>query len=241
MISCKKHEQPYGASEDRLQPKPIEHKAQNSTNEHRKAEEKKENPKEAMLDVPLISQNPELKYGCEVTSLTMVLHYAGIQVDKMKLANELPKDSDPVKKISGDIQSWGNPDHGFVGDITGKKMGYAVYAKPLEQLMRKYLPDQTVNLTGKSMDDVFSQITKGKPVVVWTTGDYKQPDRWETWKHGNEEIHTPLDLHAVVLVGFDPDYVYINDPLTGKKAHKVERKMFIRTWEIMGKQALTYN
>lgn len=45
----------------------------------------------------------------------------------------------------------------------------------------------------------------------------------------------------VPLLGFDPDYDYINDPLTGKKAHKVEREMFIRTRVIIGKQALTYN
>ncbi|MEC2743817.1 C39 family peptidase, partial [Bacillus cereus] len=29
--------------------------------------------KKIILDVPLISQKPELKYGCEVTSLAMVL------------------------------------------------------------------------------------------------------------------------------------------------------------------------
>ncbi|MCZ8517673.1 C39 family peptidase [Paenibacillus filicis] len=95
-------------------------------------------------------------------------------------------------------------------------------------------------MTGKPWRDVIAQIIKGKPVVVWTTGDYKQPDRWKTWKHGNEEIKTPLDLHAVVLIGFDPDHVYIDDPLTGKKAHRVNKKMFFRTWEIMGKQALTF-
>jgi uncharacterized protein YvpB len=195
---------------------------------------------EILLDVPIIAQNPELKYGCEVTSLAMLLQYAGIQVDKIKLADELPKDEDPVSKTkSGNITHWGNPDHGFVGDITGKTMGYAVYAGPLEQLMKQYLPD-TINLTDKPFEDILKQLHDRKPVIVWTTGDYKLPDRWETWRHENEEIHTPLDLHAVVLVGFNSTHFYVNDPLSGKKAYPVEKQTFIDTWVALGKQGLSY-
>lgn len=195
-----------------------------------------------LLDIPLIKQNPELKYGCEVTSLAMVLKHAGIETDKMKLANELPKDDDPVKKTqSGDITRWGNPDHGFVGDITGKSAGYAVYVGPLEKLMNQYLKNQSINLTRRSFDEVLGQIKKGKPVILWTTGDYKAPDRWESWKHGNEEIKTPLDLHAVVLVGFDKEHLYINDPLTGKKAQKTKKDSFLESWNALGQQALSYN
>jgi uncharacterized protein YvpB len=69
-----------------------------------------------------------LKYGCKVTNLAMVLKHAGLETDKLKLADELPKDDDPVQKTkSGDITRWGNPDHGFVGDITGKSTGFAVW------------------------------------------------------------------------------------------------------------------
>ncbi|MEX2461353.1 MAG: C39 family peptidase [Paenibacillaceae bacterium] len=195
-----------------------------------------------ILDIPIIKQNPELKYGCEVTSLAMVLKHAGVETNKLKLADELPKDDDPVQKTkSGDITRWGNPDHGFVGDITGKTAGYAVYAGPLEKLMNQYLKNRTVNLTRKSFDKVLVQIKKGKPVILWTTGDYKVPDRWESWKHGNEKINTPLDLHAVVLVGFDKDNIYINDPLSGKKAKKIKKDSFLKSWIALGQQALSYN
>lgn len=200
-------------------------------------------PKEdkVMLDVPLIPQNPELKYGCEVTSLAMVLQHAGIKVEKTELAKGVKKENDPLSvDQKGDIKHWGDPEDGFVGDVTGKNKGYAVHVKPLQELMEHYLPGRTVNLTGKSFDDVVSQINAGKPVVVWTTGDYKLPDRWESWKHGNERIHAPMDLHAVVLVGYEPGYIYVNDPLSEKKGHKVSRETFIGSWNALGKQALSY-
>jgi uncharacterized protein YvpB len=195
-----------------------------------------------ILDVPLVRQNPELKYGCEVTSLSMVLQYAGVKVDKIKLANQLDKDMDPViKDKNGNILKWGNPDDGFVGDITGKHMGYAVFDKPMERLMTKYLPNRTINLTNKPFDQILAQVNKGKPVLVWTTGDYRLPDRWESWKHGNQTIKTPLDLHAVVLVGYDKDYVYLNDPLSGRKNVQVKKTTFIQSWEALKKRALSYN
>lgn len=154
-----------------------------------------------LLDVPIIKQNPELKFGCEVTSLAMVIKHAGINTDKLKLAEELPKDEDPQQKTaSGDITRWGNPAHGFVGDVTGKQAGFAVYVGPLEKLMKKYLPNRTVNLTKKPFSEVLAQLQNGKPVIVWTTGDFKVPDRWESWKHGNEQINISMLLFLWVMI-----------------------------------------
>lgn len=44
-----------------------------------------------LLDVPVLLQFPELPRGCEVTSLAMMLNYAGIQVDKLTLATKVNK------------------------------------------------------------------------------------------------------------------------------------------------------
>lgn len=195
-----------------------------------------------LLDVAIIKQKPELKNGCEVTSLAMVLQYAGIKVNKMELAEKVAKDNDPiVRNSNGDIIHWGNPNHGFVGDITGKSKGYSVYEKPAEQLMKQYLPDRTLNLTGKPFDAVIEQLRNEKPVMVWTTSHFKAPVTWDSWNHGEEKINATFELHSVVLVGFDHDFVYVNDPLTGVKGQKVNRLSFIESWEALGKQALSYN
>ncbi|WLR53671.1 C39 family peptidase [Mesobacillus subterraneus] len=195
----------------------------------------------ALLNVPLIKQNPELKYGCEVTSLAMMLKYAGADTDKMKLFKEIKKENDALKRsANGDILSWGNPAVGFVGDMTGKQAGYAVFDKPIIDLINRYLPGRAVNLTGKEFDAVLDQVSAGYPAVVWTTGNYRLPDRWESWTHGNEVIKTPLDLHAVVLVGFNETTVYLNDPLSGRKQVPVNKTIFIKTWKAMQSRAVSY-
>jgi uncharacterized protein YvpB len=194
-----------------------------------------------MLDVPLIKQNPELKYGCEVTSLAMVLRYGGADTNKMKLFQQIKKDPDPLKRSArGDIVSWGNPAEGFVGDMTGRHAGYAVFDRPMIDLINHYFPGRAVNLTGKDFSEVLDHVSAGYPVVVWTTGDYRLPDRWESWTHGTEKIKTPLDLHAVVLVGYEANTVYINDPLSGKKQVPVNKQRFINTWKAMQSRAVSY-
>jgi uncharacterized protein YvpB len=194
-----------------------------------------------MLDVVLIKQNPELRYGCEVTSLAMVLNYAGVQTDKMDLYRSIQKDPDPIKRAgNGDILNWGNPADGFVGDMTGRQAGYAVFDKPMEALVNQKLPGRAVNLTNLPFEQVLDHVSAGYPVVVWTTGDYRLPDRWESWYHGQQLIKTPLDLHAVVLVGYDANYVYLNDPLSGRKQVRVGKEQFISSWKALQSRAISY-
>ncbi|PGV48853.1 peptidase C39 [Bacillus sp. AFS037270] len=194
-----------------------------------------------LLNVVLIKQNPELRYGCEVTSLAMVLNYAGVKTDKMDLYRRIQKDPDPlIKSASGNILRWGNPADGFVGDMTGRRAGYAVFDRPMVALINQKLPGRAVNLTNLPFDRVLAHVSSGYPVVVWTTGDYRLPDRWESWYHGKQFIKTPLDLHAVVLVGYDPNYVFLNDPLSGRKQVRVNKEQFIRSWKALQSRAVSY-
>ncbi|PLS06380.1 C39 family peptidase [Neobacillus cucumis] len=194
-----------------------------------------------LLNVVLIKQNPELRYGCEVTSLAMVLNYAGVKTNKMDLYRRIQKDPDPlIKSARGDILRWGNPADGFVGDMTGRRAGYAVFDRPMIALINQKLPGRAVNLTNQPFDKVLAHVSAGYPVVVWTTGDYRLPDRWEGWYHGSQFIKTPLDLHAVVLVGYDTNNVYLNDPLSGRKQVRVNKQQFIRSWKALQSRAVSY-
>lgn len=194
----------------------------------------------AMLDAPHIRQLPELPSGCEVTSLTMMVLYAGVLKDKMELAAEMKRDTTPLRRgKDGSIAYWGNPHTGFVGEVTGAAKGFGIYHGPLFELQQQYIPS-AVDLTGQPFEQLEQQLREGIPSVVWTTIDYRVPDKWTTWETPIGPIQTTFMEHAVLLVGFDEHHVYVNDPLSGQAKTKIDKAQFLLTWEAMGKQALSY-
>jgi uncharacterized protein YvpB len=193
-----------------------------------------------MLEAPVVKQKPELPSGCEVTTLTMLLQFYGLAKDKMELAAEMKRDTTPIKRnADGSIAYWGNPNLGFVGDVTGASKGFGIYHTALLDLLHKYIP-KAVDLTLQPWDKLELQLGEGIPSLVWTTIDYQVPDKWVVWDTPIGPIQTTFMEHAVLLVGFDEQYVYVNDPLSGRSQVKIDKAQFISTWEAMGRQALSY-
>lgn len=218
---------------------PILQPQQNSKSRTKKPIQKKES---VLLSAPLVKQLPELRNGCEITSLTMLLQYYGVKKEKMELVPELIQDKTPIKRdMNGKILTWGDPDKGFVGDITGKTIGYGVYHKPLFRLLKNYI-DTAIDLSGSSLNELELKLSKGFPVVVWTTINYTAPAKkdWRTWKSPTGTVRATFKEHSVLLVGYDKDHIYLNDPLSGKKQVKIEKKTFLSGWTAMGKQAISY-
>ncbi|WP_242237003.1 C39 family peptidase [Bacillus cereus group sp. BfR-BA-01316] len=190
-----------------------------------------------LSNVPLIQQLPELDRGCEVTSLTMMLQYAGVSVDKMKLANEIKK----VDFLDDGVR--GNPNEGFVGNIyTFSESGYGVYHGPLFQLAKKYLPSEAVDLTGKSIGELYKSVNNGQPVVMITNATYAplDEDEFTIWETNSGDVSITYNEHCVVLVGYDKESVYIQDPLNERPNISVSRADFEKAWVQMGSQAISY-
>ncbi|MFB5252635.1 C39 family peptidase [Bacillus mycoides] len=190
-----------------------------------------------LSNVPLIQQLPELERGCEVTSLAMMLQYAGVSVDKMQLANEIKK----VNFMEDGVR--GNPNEGFVGNIyTFSESGYGVYHGPLFQLAKKYLPNEAVDLTGKSIEEIYKSVKAGQPVVMITNATYAplDEDEFTTWETNSGDVSITYNEHCVVLVGYDKESVYIRDPLDDSLDVKVPRGNFEQAWVQMGSQAISY-
>jgi uncharacterized protein YvpB len=190
-----------------------------------------------LSSVPLIQQLPELDRGCEVTSLAMMLQYAGVSVDKMTLANEIKK----VNFIEDGVR--GNPNEGFVGNIyTFSESGYGVYHGPLFQLAEKYLPNKAVDLTGKNIEEIYKSVKAGQPVVMITNATFAplDEDEFTTWETNSGDVSITYNEHCVVLIGYDQESVYIRDPLEDSLDVKVPRETFEQAWVQMGSQAISY-
>lgn len=196
-------------------------------------------PSSVLLDAPLVRQLPELRSGCEITSLTMLLQYYGVGKSKLELAAEMKRDTTPIRwNGDGSIAYWGNPNVGFVGEITGASKGFGIYHTALFPLLKQYAPS-AVDLTSKPFETLEKQLQQGIPSVVWTTIDYQIPDKWVVWDTSLGPIRTTFMEHAVLLVGYDEQYVYVNDPLSGRSKQRIDKSSFIQTWEAMGRQALS--
>jgi|GEM_PF-1200710 len=196
-------------------------------------------PPAARLDAPLILQYPELPRGCEITTLTMLINYYGLNVNKIQLASEMKRDETPIRYEKGNIVHWGNPSEGFVGDITLNSPGLGIYHEALFPLLETYVPT-AVNLTGADYGELERKISEGIPVMVWISVRYDVPDNWMEWDSPTGRVRATTSMHAALMVGYDERYVYVNDPLKQQKGYRVEKKSFIKSWEAFGKQALSY-
>ncbi|ERL64556.1 C39 family peptidase [Schleiferilactobacillus shenzhenensis] len=108
----------------------------------------------SLSGVPLIAQRPELPNGCEITAVTMMLRYAGANVDKMQLAREMPRSS--------------NPNQGYMGN-PWDSTGVTIFPPALMGLVKKYAGN-SINMTGMSFDAIKYQVgIRRHPVVAWMT------------------------------------------------------------------------
>jgi uncharacterized protein YvpB len=106
--------------------------------------------------------------------------------------------------------------------------------------MRPLAPG-TRYVQGASLDDLCAQyVEKGYPVAVWTTVDWEEPYTTLTLQDEADpatEVVLISNEHCVLLVGFDSEAYYFNDPLYSK-CYRVPRDQAHTPYELMGSQAV---
>ncbi|MCR5653492.1 MAG: C39 family peptidase [Ruminococcus sp.] len=103
-----------------------------------------------------LCQFPEMPSGCEVVSWTMMANYAGVKIDKIKVAKIMPKSK--------------NPNKGFMGSpymATGD--GLVVFPNGLQNMTQKHLHGYK-NLTGCKLSTIKQQLESHKLVMAWVQG-----------------------------------------------------------------------
>ncbi|MGL5676794.1 MAG: C39 family peptidase [Cellulosilyticaceae bacterium] len=186
-------------------------------------------------NVPVLNQHPELPTGCEATALTMVLKYYGVNITKEQVARDMPKASRPVYrdgKLRGET-----PNKAFIGDPFSKN-GFGVFSPVILNMIESYLPGRSENLGGGSFDKVYKALDEGRPVMTWTTIGLSEPSENSRWyTTAGETVVWKVPEHAVVVVGYDDKYIYVNDPYSGTQK-KRDKNLFVKRWEQMGRQAV---
>jgi uncharacterized protein YvpB len=188
--------------------------------------------------VPVLYQYPVLPTGCEATALTMLLNWAGVEVEKEQVADSLVKEPNPFER-DGKLVG-GNPHRAFVGDPYDKA-SYGTFHEVIAKALDHYLPGKAWDVTGLSFEELLGHVEEGRPVVVWATIELKEPrptDRWEDLDGSGTIIQWVSPEHCMTLVGYTKTCVVIHDPHTGKQ-ELYPRELFRLRWEQMGRQAVT--
>ena len=208
-------------------------------------------PSATLLSAPALAQSPLLN-GCEVTSLAMLFDYFGRPVSKMALAALAPRDPTPAVVtpelgFHGNailaVTSWGNPEVGFVGSMTGANgsLGYGMYHRPADELINMLWPGAALDLTGAPFSTIEEYVAAGIPVVLWTTYYFRPApaNEWVTWTSPEGTVRATPWEHAVLLVGYSSNTLWINNPGNGDTAEPVPLQPFLAAWNQLGDQAVT--
>lgn len=171
-------------------------------------------PLEASIDVEPILQLPELPTGCEITTLTMALNFAGYAVDKLTMADEYLVCADPYTATFGEA---------FIGspyDETAWGCYAPVIVKTAEAFLEANGGTETVlNLTGSTLEMLLWEVTDGTPVITWAsidmTDDIEEKYYWTT-EDGKDAVFL-VGEHCLLLCGYDlkEQTVLTCDPLVG--------------------------
>ncbi|MCC4436669.1 C39 family peptidase [Limosilactobacillus reuteri] len=102
-------------------------------------------------DAEVISQLPELPTGCEITAVTMMLRYAGYDVNKVQLANIMPRSN--------------NGDYGFVGNPFSPS-GWWIFPTGIAPVVDRFVGHHEI-MTGASIQRIQDKLKQGHLVVAW--------------------------------------------------------------------------
>ena len=183
-----------------------------------------------MEDFEWLSQNPELPTGCEITSLTSVLNYYGINVKKETMAD------DYLKKGDGSYYKMflGNPrDAGSFGCM----------AQPIVDAANLYFKKNNVsmkasNVSGVTFDKILEYVSQGVPMIVWNTMGMAPAYESQTLTLDGREYTWIAPEHCVAVVGYDLDNneVYVADPMAGMVTRNL--KTFEERYDSLKRQAV---
>ncbi|MEE0264667.1 MAG: C39 family peptidase [Acutalibacteraceae bacterium] len=200
-------------------------------------------------DVPMLSQGSTYPSGCESVSSTMLLNYYGFKMDTDTFIHDYLPMADLTYNKKGKMTA---PDtHSVFIGSPYSKTALGCFPPVIKNAMNAYLIDEdytAVDITGSSMKSLINNyIANDQPVLIWATMWMQEPVATYEWEVKGAKSDSPYkdgdtckwlaNEHCMVLIGYDEDYYYLNDPLNYSTT-SYSRSTFEKRYEQMGKCAL---
>ncbi|MDR1954259.1 MAG: C39 family peptidase [Clostridiales Family XIII bacterium] len=194
------------------------------------------------LDAPYINQRARYPTGCESVSAVMALQYIGIDISVDTFIDEyLALGNAPHMDESGryvGVSPWkafpGNP---------YTKSGWGCFAPVIKDACDKILDPKRYEaeiIYEATVDELCARyIQNDIPVIFWATMGMAAPHPGTSWvdEDTGEQIEWVIPMHCLLLVGYDADYYYFNDPQKSKM-YKYRKSVVKTAYEGMFEQAV---
>lgn len=160
-------------------------------------------PLALILDAPVYKQEHTL--SCESSAAAMAANFYDVSAREQDILNALPRHE--------------NPHLGFRGNVDGPYGGtqdYGVYAEPIRQVLARW-GLQVEHFAG-GVEEIKAHIRQGQLVLAWITYELQvQSPQQATLSDGQVVTLVPYE-HVVLVVGYNSDGLWVNDPYAGVKA-----------------------
>lgn len=211
-----------------------------SDKETSSSQAEQENPLH-IIPVAHISGENLLSSGGELASAMMLLNHYGISTTAEKIVARTPK----VSLLSEGGSVYGmSPNQAFIGDPLSSD-GLGCYATVLTAVVDSYFWDsgekKAVNLSGTELEQLAQDyLSKNSPVIIWATVDMEAPTSGPSWilADTNETFQWTSEEHCLLLVGFDEEKYYFNDPDDTTGVRSYQKSVVEERYRQMGKQAV---
>ncbi len=204
--------------------------------------------KRVIIEAPYIDQSLRWPTGCESVSAVMLLRYLGydITVDEF-IENDL--EIQDFREENGEIFG-PDPRKYFCGSPYDPD-AFGCYAPVIVNALSKVFAGEkkyeAADETGISEKELLEKyIDRGMPVIFWACIDMREPVTGPQWRlRDTGEWFTWIsNEHCMLLVGYDDEKYYFNDPhngngLTGYARDIVEKRRRAQHMQAVGVRKIT--
>lgn len=152
----------------------------------------------------------------------------GVQIEEIEFHNALPVSDDPDLGFVGSVhEPWGQT----------PPNGYGVHAAPVAGLLQEYGLN-AVAVQGITWDQLRSEISQGRPVIVWVVGRVGRGTPVAYTSSSGRETTVARFEHTVILTGYTQAEVTVLD---GYWVYSKPVGDFLASWEVLGNMAVVWS
>ena len=193
---------------------------------------------ENIIEVPRLCQHPKLPSGCEATSAVMVLQYYGEKIKPEKFIEKWLGYNDDFYEEKGKFYG-PDPNEIFAGDPF-TEYAFGCYAPAIVRAVNEHSKVCVAEeIRGVSLEVLCERyVANDQPILIWATMDMQDPAEGRTWyfEDGTEFTWIARE-HCMVLIGYDEDYYFFNDPESGN-ALAYHKAVVEEKYKELGSQAV---